>query len=160
MWPSTTGAARNPSTAETMRLFLALLCSAAFAFAFAGPAEEVRAADTARVMATIAGDTNRLAPLLSDALSYGHSNGRAQTKEEFLEAVRSNRVRYEAYDYEETQITPVATDLALMTGTARLRATAGTERVAFRLRFLSVWRRESGSWRLLAHQSARAPDTN
>lgn len=141
-----------------LRLFLILLCTAGFATA--APADEVRAADTARVMATIAGDTNRLAPLLSDALSYGHSNGRAQTKEEFLEAVRSNRVRYEAYDYEETQITPVAPDLALMTGTARLRATAGTERVAFRLRFLSVWRRESGNWQLRAYQSAHAPDNN
>jgi ketosteroid isomerase-like protein len=139
-----------------MRRLLIFLCTAAFAAA--GPAEEVRAADTARVMATIAGDTARLAPLLADALSYGHSNGRVQTKAEFLEAVRSNRVRYEAYDYEEIQVTPVATDLALMTGTARLRASAGGERVAFRLRFLSVWRREDGAWRLFAYQSARTPD--
>ncbi len=141
-----------------MRLLFALLCTAACAVA--GPADEVRAADTARVMATIAGDTARLAPLLAADLSYGHSNGRAQTKEEFLEAVRSNRVRYEAYDYETVQITPVAADLALMTGTARLRATAGAERVAFRLRFLSVWRREDGAWRLFAYQSARAPEAD
>ncbi len=121
-------------------------------------ADDVRAADTARVMATIAGDVPRLAPLLSDELSYGHADGRVQTKADFLGAVQSTRVKYEAYDYEETKITRVDDDVATMTGRAKLRATAGGQHVAFRLRFLSVWRRESGVWRLFAYQSARLPD--
>lgn len=116
--------------------------------------EEVRAADAARIMATIAGDTVRLAPLLCDALTYGHSDGRLQTKAELLGAVKSNRVKYEAYDYEELHIARVNDDVATMTGRASLRATAGGQRVAFRLRFLAVWRREAGAWRLCAYQSA------
>jgi hypothetical protein len=120
--------------------------------------EEVRSADTARIMATIAGDTDRLAPLLSDTLTYGHADGRVQSKADFLGAVRSSRMKYEAYDYEDQQIARVSDDVATMTGRASLRVKTGTTTVAFKLRFLAVWRRESGSWRLCAYQSAALPE--
>jgi ketosteroid isomerase-like protein len=53
------------------------------------------------------------------------------------------------------KVTRVTDDVALMSGRARLRASAGGVKVAFALRFLAVWRRESGAWRLFAYQSAR-----
>ncbi|MFI5355798.1 MAG: nuclear transport factor 2 family protein [Opitutales bacterium] len=114
---------------------------------------EVRAADAARVMATIAGNVDRLAPLLSDQLSYGHGDGRVQTKAEFLAAVRTNQMHYEVYDYEELHVRPVGDDVVTLTGRARLRVRAGAQLVAFRLRFLAVWHREAGAWRLFAYQS-------
>ena len=120
--------------------------------------EEVRAADTARVLSTLRSDTVRLSRLLSDGLTYGHADGRVQTKEVFLAAVRTNRVKYEAYDYLEKNITRVSDDLAIMTGRVHLKASAGTEHVEFALRFLSVWRREDGVWRLFAYQSTRLFD--
>ena len=120
--------------------------------------EEVRAADTARVLSTLRSDTVRLSRLLSDGLTYGHADGRVQTKEVFLAAVRTNRVKYEAYDYLEKNITRVSDDFAIMTGRVHLKASAGTEHVEFALRFLSVWRREDGIWRLFAYQSTKLSD--
>ena len=120
--------------------------------------EEVRATDAARIMATIAGDSTRLAPLLSDALIYGHADGRVQTKDEFLGAVKSSRMKYETYDYEELQIHRVSDDVATMSGRARLRAGAGGKSIAVRLRFLAGWRREAGAWRLCAYQSVPLPE--
>jgi hypothetical protein len=119
---------------------------------------EVRIADTARVLATLRGDADRLARLLSDSLVYGHADGRVQTKEVLLAAVRTNRIKYEAYDYLEKNITRVSDDLAIMTGRVHLKASAGPEHVEFALRFLSVWRREDGVWRLFAYQSTRLSD--
>ena len=133
-------------------LLLLLVCATAPGFA-ASLQEEVRAADTARIMATIAGDAARLEPLLSDDLSYGHADGRVQNKADFLAALKTVRVKYEAYDYEELHIARVSDDVATMTGRAQLRATAGGKTVAFSLRFLAVWRREDGAWRLCAYQS-------
>ena len=78
-----------------------------------------------------------------------------QTKEVFLAAVRTNRIKYDAYDYQETRITKVTDDVAIMTGHAQLQASMGKEHVAFALRFLSVWRKENGEWRLFAYQSSR-----
>ena len=120
--------------------------------------EEVRVADTARVLSTLRGDADRLGRLLSDSLIYGHADGRVQTKEVFLAAVRTNRIKYEAYDYQETKITRVTDDVALMTGHAQLKASMGKEHVAFALRFLAVWRREAGVWRLFAYQSSKLSD--
>jgi ketosteroid isomerase-like protein len=119
--------------------------------------EDVRAADAQRVMATIAGDADRVANLLSDDLRYGHADGRVQTKDEFLAAVRSSRMRYEAYDYEEMQIDRASDDIAVITGRASLRVRTAEQHLAFRLRFLAVWRHEAGNWRLLAYQSAQLP---
>lgn len=117
--------------------------------------DDVRAADTARVLATIAGNVTRLDPLLSDLLRYAHSDGRVQTKAEFLAAVKSAKLKYESYDYDDVKVTRVTDDVALMSGKAHLRATAGGIHVAFALNFLSVWRREDGNWRMLAYQSAK-----
>src|SRR5690606_8719508 len=79
-------------------LLLVLFALGVSRLAAASLQEDVRAADTRRVMATIAGDADRVAELLSDDLRYGHADGRVQTKDEFLAAVRSSRMRYEAYD--------------------------------------------------------------
>jgi len=135
-------------------LFLSLLAIAALPLR-ATVEEEVKAADTARVLCTLRGDTDRLSRILSDSLIYGHADGRVQTKEVFLAAVRTNRIKYDAYDYQETRITKVTDDVAIMTGHAQLKASTGTEHVAFALRFLSVWRKENGEWRLFAYQSSR-----
>jgi len=117
--------------------------------------EDVSAADTKRVLSTLRSDADRLSTLLSDGLTYGHVDGRVQTKEVFLAAVRTNRIKYEAYDYQEKKITRVSDDLALITGRARLKASAGVQHVDFSIRFLAVWRREDGVWRLFAYQSAK-----
>ncbi len=139
-------------------LTLALLLLIALPLRAQSLEDEVRVADTARVLSTLRGDADRLGRLLSDSLTYGHADGRVQTKEVFLAAVRTNRIKYEAYDYQETKITKVTDDVAIMTGHAQLKASMGKEYVAFALRFLAVWRREAGVWRLFAYQSAKLSD--
>lgn len=119
--------------------------------------EEVRAADAARVLSTLRGDADRLAQLLSDGLTYGHLDGRVQSKPALLAAVRSKDLTYEAYDYLELRITPVSDDVAIMSGRTHLKASAGTVHVDYAIRFLAVWRRESGTWRLFAYQSTKLP---
>lgn len=120
----------------------------------------VKSADAARVQATISGDAARLRELLTDDLSYGHNDGRIQTKSEFVNAVASKQVRYEAVDYIETDLKETAPGVATMTGRVRLKVSRGDVRVEFTLRFLAVWRNEDGQWRLHAYQSTRLPDAS
>ena len=119
----------------------------------------VQRADAARVKATIAGDAKRLGELLTDDLVYGHNDGRVQTKAEFISAVAGNQVKYEAFDYEETKLLETAPGVVTMTGRVHLKVSRGGTHAEFALRFLAVWREESGQWRLHAYQSTRLPDT-
>lgn len=144
------------------QFFLALVFVAAFsasAWAAGGSILAVQQADAARVKATISGDARRLAELLSDDLSYGQNDGRIQTKAEFVGAVTSNRVKYEAFDYEDAKFVETAPGVVTMTGLVHLKVSRGSTRVEFTLRFLAVWRDEKGQWRLHAYQSSRVPDT-
>lgn len=118
----------------------------------------VKAADIARMQAAISGDATRLGELLADDLTYGHSNGRMQTKAEFIAAVASNQMKYEAFDYEETALKETAPGVVTMTGCIRLKVSRAEVRVEFVVRFLAVWRNEAGRWRLQAYQSTRLPD--
>jgi hypothetical protein len=120
--------------------------------------EAVKHADVARVEATIAGKVDKLGALLSEALVYGHADGRTQSKAEFLAAVASNKVRYKGYDYLDAQMAKVTEDVVTMTGRVRLKAASSTQEFEFTLRFLAVWRREQAEWRLFSYQSARLPD--
>ena len=137
---------------------LTLLVLIALPLRAASVEEEVKIADTARVLSTLRGDADRLSRLLSDSLVYGHLTGGTQTKADLLNAVRTNRIKYEAYDYLEMKITPVSDDVALITGRAHLKASAGTEHVNYAVRFLAVWHRENGEWRLFAYQSTKLAD--
>ena len=136
---------------------LALLVLIALPIRAMSVADEVRAADTARVLATVRGDTLRVAALLSEQLHYGHVDGRVQTKAQFLAAVRASQMKYEAYDYLEREVTPVSDDVATMTGRAKLRVSTNGRRLEFVIQFLAVWRREDGAWHLFAYQSAQLP---
>lgn len=143
-----------------MRLFFTtlILALSASALSAATPLEDaVLRADSARVAATIAGNADRLANLLSDDLRYGQADGRVQTKDEFLAAVLSNEMRYESYDYEELHLTPAGDDVATLSGRARIQVVQDGHPLSFRLRFLAVWKREAGAWRLFAYQSAQLP---
>ena len=66
-------------------------------------------------------------------------------------------MRYEAYDYDEMNISLLSEDVALINGRASLRVRMNEQQIAFRLRFLAVWHREAGTWRLNAYQSAQIP---
>src|SRR4051812_23863406 len=142
------------------RFILLLACCGLFSVPLlaADPISEVKRADAERVKATIAGDGVRLAELLTDDLLYGQNNGEVQSKAEYVNAVVNNQVKYDAFDYQETKFVQTAPHVVTMTGLVHLKVSRGTTRAEFGIRFLAVWREDSGKWRLHAYQSARLPE--
>lgn len=119
----------------------------------------VRAADEARLAATIAGDTLKLAQLLSDELFYAHSDGRVQTKAQFIAAVAGSRIKYVSVTPHDLQLQAIVPGAVAMNGRARLVVRADERQLEFTLRFLAVWRQEDGQWRLLSYQSSQLAET-
>jgi hypothetical protein len=146
-----------------MKPLLLALLTLTFAFAplqaARDPAAAWRAADDARVAAMISADPAKLAATFSDELLYVHSNGRPDTKASFIEAITSGRSKYNAIEYEQRDFREVVPGLVLMNGRCRVRLGKTAPFTELHLSFLAAYRLEKGSWRFVAWQSCRMPES-
>jgi ketosteroid isomerase-like protein len=119
--------------------------------------EQVKQADRRWAEATIKMDIPTLEQLLADDLTYSHSSGRTETKAEFLNATKTQSLKYEAVDAQDVKVR-VRGNMAVLTSVTNLTVRpAGGQSNTFRARILRVYAREKGAWRLFAHQSTRMP---
>jgi ketosteroid isomerase-like protein len=120
------------------------------------PEEEVRAADARRITAVVDGDTAALSSFLADDLTYTHTTGQVENKEQFLAGISSGKLDYQSIQPSEVQVRVYATT-AVMTGRAEMKVNAQGKDLAFAIRFTSVWVKGEGGWRMAAWQSTRLP---
>lgn len=123
------------------------------------PEEEVRAADARRITAVVDGDTAALSSLLAADLTYTHTTGQVENKEQFLAGISSGKLDYQSIQPSEVQVRVYGTagDTAVMTGRAEMKVNAQGKDLAFAIRFTSVWVKGEGGWRMAAWQSTRLP---
>jgi ketosteroid isomerase-like protein len=119
--------------------------------------KQVREAQARRFEVMVQGDMAALAPLLAEDLVYVHGDGKVETKAQLLESLASGRLRYRAIAAPDAAVR-VYGEAAVVTGRADVQATAGGRDVAFAARYLAVYVREGGAWRLAAWQTTRLPE--
>ena len=91
---------------------------------------------------------------LDDNLSYGHSNGWLESRQDMLSNLNSGKIKYNGI--EEDSITSVADkDLGWVRFVADMNVEMNGKPVTFRLKVLEVWRQKDGSWKLYARQAVR-----
>jgi ketosteroid isomerase-like protein len=117
---------------------------------------EVLSTDDRRFAAMQHGDTAALQVLLAPELTYTHTDGEQNTKEEFLRILSSGELRYDSIAPEDRQVR-VMESTAIITGRSAMRVKSRGRVVAFRIRYLAVYRRGAHGWRLAAWQSTRLP---
>jgi uncharacterized protein (TIGR02246 family) len=140
----------------TRILFLAgvLISIALGADSKPGDAEAARQAERAWAQAAIKGDVAALDKILADDLTHTHGAGRTESKAQFLEAIRSGAQKYEAIDYGEINVR-VYGATAIVTSEPNIRTVNSGQPSSSHSRFLHVYVKQSGMWRLVAHQSTR-----
>jgi hypothetical protein len=117
----------------------------------------VRAADDARVVATIAGDRALMNAIYSDDLRYAHSTGQVDGKAEFIAPLAEKRAFYVAINYQQRDFVPLAPTIVLMGGRGLFTVGPEVQRREIDLQFLAVGREEQGGWRMVAWQSNHPP---
>ena len=117
----------------------------------------VKAADDARVAASMDADRAQLETIFSDELRYAHSNGKVDTKASYIDSIASHRSVYSSYDYQTRTFLPAGPGVVLMFGRAFINSGTPEQKNLLDLNFLAVWREENGKWRFLAWQSCRIP---
>lgn len=110
-----------------------------------------------RFRLTAAGDIDAVDKLLADDLSYCHSNGKCETKAEYVASLRSGTTRYRKLELLGARVRRHG-DIAILNGRVRIDAEMdGAQLNGLQLSYTDIYRRERGAWRLIAWHSSRLP---
>ena len=111
-----------------------------------------------RFAAMTAVDRGQLERLLAASLRYCHSDGRCETKTEFIDNLVSGRMRYHSIEMLQLEARPVGPAAMLVQGRIAVDAQSEGRPARFRLVYTDVYERQrDGGWQLVAWQSTRLP---
>lgn len=113
--------------------------------------QAVEALERGRVSAMVAGDVEGLDRLLHDDVVFGHTNGHADDKDTYLGKFKAGLVRYFDADHRIDKIR-VLGDAALVNFRLTMRAELPGGSRHLDVAALTVWTRDKGHWRMVAHQ--------
>ncbi len=113
----------------------------------------VRAAEQRRCAAMLANDGAALGGILDERLIFHHATGAVDDRAAYLAKMAGGRIRYSAIAWAEDTVTPLADDIAVLTGT--MITHVEVEGTAKRLenRVMTVWQQSPDGWRMVAFQS-------
>lgn len=138
-------------------LLSAALLLSACAQLNAGSTETIDQVERRRFTAMVAQDVAALEPLLAEELRYVHSNGQLESRAQFLETVRSGRIRYESIDVREIDVR-LYDEIGLASGLITVGGRSGGQLLQLELRYTDAYVRRDGRWQLVAWQTTRLPN--
>jgi hypothetical protein len=112
-------------------------------------------ADKARLTAMMAGDGEALGRLMSDQLRFVHSDGRVESKADYVKNMMAGDTAYADAKTSQLETMQISPDVVVVLGVQEMRKRLGPAWSDIKLRYLAVWRNEGGTWRMIAWQSAR-----
>ncbi len=141
-----------------MRKLLLLLACAPILFSAPKAEDAVRTAEKSFAMALVHQDAAALERLISPELSYGHASGKLDSKQTYIDRIRSGAQKYVSFKYDsEAPVVHVYGDTATLVASAQVQSVTDGQSNALHLRFLHVWIHSSAGWQLAAHQSVKLP---
>ncbi|AOJ03651.1 MULTISPECIES: nuclear transport factor 2 family protein [Burkholderia] len=119
--------------------------------------DAIRALERDRFRAMVDGDGEALEALLSDKVYYVHTNGKRETKQQFIDAIAAGRRRYRQIEIQSQEVLPVGDGDAtyVVAGRALIEMETNNGGLVFPVAYTAVQTLESGRWRLLAWQATR-----
>jgi ketosteroid isomerase-like protein len=117
----------------------------------------IRQIDNERVEAMLRSDIAVLDRICAADLIYTHSNGIVETKDQWIESIKSGAQRYKMFDRDDVQVR-IYGDAAILTGRSKVSVTSKGQDKSFQLRFTAVYVKQQGRWQFVAWQSTRISD--
>jgi ketosteroid isomerase-like protein len=118
--------------------------------------EVARAVEHLR-QAMISGDSVALDKIAADSLSYGHSGGKVQNKQEFIHSFTSGASVFTAIDLTSQTITISGNTAIVRHILSAATNDAGKGPGTVKLGILLVWVKNGHQWQLLARQAVKVP---
>ena len=109
-----------------------------------------------RYFAAIAGDWVALDTILADEFFYNTASGASLPKAALIAYLKTGAVVLGNSSSEDKQV-QLYRDVGLVTGVTRVKVTLNGEERLIASRYLHVWSRQSGDWKLVARQVTYLP---
>ena len=106
--------------------------------------------------ALLEADRTKLEQVAAKDISYGHSDGRVETKEQFIHGVMTRKQTVKSLAFPELKIAVVgnaAIARHIYLSDSELEGKQTTTKIGA----LQVWQKQDGGWKLLARQGFRLP---
>jgi len=116
--------------------------------------KEIRQLEMRRFELTVQKNIKELREILADDLTYTHSNGLLDGKEQLLESLNSGKTLYQSIQSEEIKVR-VLGETAIINGVAAMRVWSNGQTNDLHLRYTDVYAKRNGKWQLIAWQSTR-----
>jgi hypothetical protein len=120
-------------------------------------ADEVLKREQQRVEYLMAGQIDELAAMLSPTLTYTHSSAALDTKEKFVESLRSKQTVYKSLKHRDVQVRFPTPDVAILNGLSDIEVVNNGQAQQVFIRFTLVYVKRNGVWLMEAWHSARRP---
>jgi ketosteroid isomerase-like protein len=141
------------------RLFVttALVLTTTFAAPQTTAEKEVMATEQARTAALNRSDIPTLDKIMADDVTYVHASGKVDTKQTYLDAIRSGQLHYISWTPKDLHVR-VSGDTGVITGEYAVRVTdSRVQPTPFDITvyILTVYAKRNGHWQQIAWQSTR-----
>ena len=127
-------------------------------FASAQANDEAAVKESVEVLrkALFEADKAKLEQVASAQISYGHSDGRVETKEQFINGVMTRKQTVKSLAFPELKVAVVG-NAAIARHIYLAESELEGKQTTTRIGALQVWQKQDGGWKLLARQGFRLP---
>jgi hypothetical protein len=101
-------------------------------------------------------DSAALVDLVSEHVTYGHSNGNLEDKKTMVSKAVASKQEYKNRNFERVSI-DISDEAAIIRHNFRAISIENGKESPLDLGILQVWKKEKGKWRLWARQAVRIP---
>ncbi|MGA7817489.1 nuclear transport factor 2 family protein [Caballeronia sp.] len=117
--------------------------------------EAIRELERERFRAMVDGDGELLDTLLAENACYVHTNGKRETKRQFIDAITAGRRRYRQIEIQSMDVVPAGRDAWIVHGRALLEMESKNGALLFPTAYIAIHIEIDGQWQLLAMQATR-----
>src|SRR5258708_19379861 len=104
--------------------------------------EAIRGLERDRFRAMVDGNGELLDALLSDSVIYVHTNGKRETKQQFIDAITAGRRRYRQIEIQSQDVLAVGDETCVVTGPALIEMEANNAPLLFPIAYPSLQTQE------------------
>ncbi|MCP1511341.1 MULTISPECIES: nuclear transport factor 2 family protein [Pseudomonas] len=139
---------------QNMKVLIGFLClfSGYVAAAPATDDKDVAQAVDHLTQAMLHKDINQLQALTAEKLTYGHSSGKIQNKQEFIADIETGRSGFKTLEMQKQTIT-LSGDTALVRNHFHAQAVNSGVEVPTDIENFQVWQKHKGHWLLIGRQA-------